>query len=75
MRNHANWTIVESSPTKLVLKDIGHNVGMSMTNDIEYVVEEVADMLHNRRLFYYDSCGDLSEIYVSDGQFSGWGPI
>jgi hypothetical protein len=36
------------------------------------VVEDLASMLNGRRLFYYDSEGELTELLVKDGKFAGF---
>jgi len=59
----------------LVIRDTGHLVTVSLTNDAENVV---ADLVANellapgRRLFYYDSEGQLDEIVVENGKFKGF---
>jgi hypothetical protein len=69
----ANYAIVENIPGKpLVIRDLGPwDQYMTITNAAEFVVEELfeAGLLDNRRLFYYDSEGDLDELVIKDGRF------
>lgn len=62
----------------LVIKDMGPwNNHLTITNDAEGVVQRLVQQGHlpaGRRLFYYDSEGELSEILVRDGFFVGFAP-
>lgn len=64
--------IVESeSPQSIILRDIGQKC-RSLTNDIENVVSWLYEnnKLDGRRLFYYDSVGELTEaIHDNRGNF------
>lgn len=68
MDNYSRFTIVheESNKEKLVIRDIGpHDTYKTVTNGAEEVVARLYNfnMLNpNRRLFYYDSEGELAEI-------------
>lgn len=58
----------------LVIRDVGVEC-MSVTNDAEAVVEDLAAkglLPPGRRLFYYDSDGQLDELLVKDGRFAGF---
>lgn len=77
MSNHANYAIilVESNDEQLVIRDIGpHHLFRTITNDAEHVVMNLASQLDGRRLFYYDSDGQLGEICHEDGRFAGFAP-
>lgn len=73
---HAKFEIVENLPDRLVIRDL--NGGMSITNDAEWVVEQLVDESFpgpkNRRLFYYDSVGDLDELVIVMGKFYAFEP-
>jgi hypothetical protein len=69
----SSYQIVQDTPDVLVIEDIGHDV-MSVTNDAEAVVEELAFCLHGRRLEYYDSQGQRGQLLVVDGKFAGFAP-
>jgi len=63
MGKPANYRVVEDTPKKLVLEDIGPwDEHFTITNDAENVVNELRGRLNGRRLFYYDSEGELTEI-------------
>lgn len=72
----ANYEIVEDLTDRLVIRDLGPwDRFMSVTNDAENVVKELAGRLNGRRLFYYDSEGFLGELLVrGDGRFDGFHP-
>lgn len=65
--NGANYEIVERDAEKVVLRDLGPwSQHPTITNDAEQVVEETHQVTGNRRLLYYDSDGELTEL-VHDG--------
>lgn len=71
----ALYEVVESTPEKVVIRDIGHDRGRpSVTNDAEAVVAELGPKLGSRRLFYFDSQGDLDELLHVGGVFAGFAP-
>ena len=58
----------------LVIRDQG--IGMTVTNDAEAVVEYLAGgtaLTPGRKLYYYDTEGELAELKVEDGKFAGFG--
>ena len=70
----ANYVITSQDAEKIVLTDIGPwNVHPSVTNAAEDVVAEMLPALNGRRLFYYDSEGELAELKIKDGEFAGFG--
>ncbi len=75
MRRSSDFEVVhdESNDKSLVIRDLDRG-GMSVTNDAENVVECLAGELRGRRLFYYDSNGQLDELVVADGKFVGFAP-
>lgn len=77
MSRSANFSIIEDTPQRIVLKDIGPwDRHLTITNDAEEVVRRVANRLKGRRLFYYDSEGEMDELLVDQdfGQFVGFAP-
>lgn len=71
-----NFEIVfkESGPDRLVLRDLGPwDKYRTVTNGIELVLQELkfaAVLPPGRRLFYYDSDGDFTEVLLDeDGKF------
>jgi len=66
MGRPANYSVVEDTPEKLVLRDLGPwDRHFTITNDAENVVNELRGRLHGRKLFYYDSENELTEIDVN----------
>lgn len=70
----AQFTVEYDGPEGMVLRDVGHDHGKSITNDADNVVARVADRLNGRRLFYFDSMGRLDELVVRDGKFARFMP-
>ena len=74
MSRNANFEIVSQADDRLVLCDLGPwSSHLTITNDAEHVVEAMGPTLRGRRLFYYDSEGELTELLVKDGKFAGFG--
>jgi hypothetical protein len=73
--NHANFSIVGEGTDRLLIRDEGPwDKHPSITNDAEWVVEELACRLFGRRLFYIDSDSQTDELVVKDGRFAGFRP-
>jgi hypothetical protein len=75
--SHANYSIVLQATHYLILQDMGPwSQHPTITNDAEWVVEQVAAQLDGRMLLYFDSEGWLDQIQVKEGKFvgfaSGW---
>ena len=75
----ANYEVVSEKPAEpLVIRDVGPwDQFLSVTNAAEDVVAELArrgKLWAGRRLFYYDSEGELDELAHSDGVFTGFKP-
>lgn len=71
----AKYRIEEQTDEQLIIRDIGN--GLTVTNDAEAVVRDLHrnGMLGDRKLFYYDSEGELDElIHDSNGMFQGFAP-
>jgi hypothetical protein len=69
----ANYEIVGSTDDRLTIKDLGPwNRYATITNAAETVVEDLLPILANRRLFYYDSENELTEILVVNNKFAGF---
>lgn len=65
--NRAAYEVVERDAGKVVLRDIGPwSQHPTVTNDAEQVVEDVLAWAGGRRILYYDSEGELTEL-VHDG--------
>lgn len=72
----ANYRIVESLPDCMVIRDVGPwDQHPTVTNDAEQVVSSLAFQLADRRLYYFDSEGELGELKVKGGKFVGFAPF
>jgi hypothetical protein len=68
-----NYEIAADAADALILRDLGPwDRFPTITNAAEEVVEAVATQLHGRKLQYYDSEGELTELAVKDGRFAGF---
>lgn len=77
MAFHANWDVVEDTPSHITIEDVGPwSICKTITNDVEYVVGKLAPDLNGRRLLYIDSDGRNDEIVVTpEGNFGGFKPF
>lgn len=74
--NPANFEILFQDKSKVMLVDLGPwDQYPTITNAAEGVVETMAPMLNGRKLLYYDSDGELTELVVKDGRFAAFGII
>lgn len=79
---HARYAIDEFMLSQrddlLLIVDIGPwENHPTITNDAEYVVKELVlagRLTKDRRLFYRDSHGQVDEVLVANGVFSGFAP-
>lgn len=75
---HACFTLVKNEADRVVIRDEGPwEQYPTVTNDAEHVVELLVRngvLTEGKRLFYYDSEGELDELRVRDGKFAGFGP-
>lgn len=70
----ANYEIIESSPTHVLIKDVGPwDRFKTVTNAAEEVVAELLPVLDGRRLEYIDSDGQRAVLLIIDGKFAGFG--
>ena len=71
----ANYKVIESTDERIVLLDIGPwDRYMTITNAAESVVADLGD-IGSRRVFYYDSDSELTELLVKNGRFAGFAPV
>lgn len=69
----AQFKILEATDTSVLIRDIGPwDQCFTVTNDAEGVVDRLRPILGRRRLFYFDSEGDLGELKVENGKFAGF---
>ena len=76
MGKSSNCEVIASSPKCVIIRDVGPwSEYMTVTNDAERVVELLVGGLGGRRLFYLDSEGELGELKIDNGRFSGFGAV
>ena len=69
----ANYEVVRANLAEVVIRDLGPwDQFQTVTNAAEETVQELAGRLDGRRLFYYDSNGQLDELKVKNGEFAGF---
>lgn len=72
----ANYIVGVDCPEYLLIVDKGPwDKFSTITNAVEFVVEELAERLGNRRLEYIDSLGMRDEILVRNGKFLAFKPL
>lgn len=73
MMQMPNYECVHCDNDVLLLRDLGPwDMFPTITNAAERLVEYLIPTLGTRRLLYYDSHGELTEIVVADGGFAGF---
>lgn len=73
----ARYRVVESTRKSVLIRDLGPwDRHFTVTNDAENVVKGLveAGMLEGRRLYWFDSAGELGELKVENGRFAGFAP-
>jgi len=71
--NGAKYEVVSRDAEKVVLRDVGPwSQHPTVTNDAEQVVEDVALWAGARRILYYDSDGELTELRHDGARFTGF---
>jgi hypothetical protein len=67
------YRILEVGPTHVLIRDVGPwHLFPTITSDAENVVQRLAKELEGRRLFYFDSEGELGELLIVDEKFAGF---
>ena len=68
----------ESTPERLVIRDLDLPSCRTITNDAEAVIEYlhfIGELPEGRRCFYYDTCNNLDELlHDGKGKFLGFFP-
>jgi hypothetical protein len=71
-----NYRVNRVTKEYIVLEDLGPwNRYMTITNAAEDVVAEMLARLNGRRLYYYDSEGELTQLLITNGKFTGFAPV
>lgn len=65
----ASYRVIQSSPT-IMIEDL--DGPLSVTNDAEAVVEKLLERYGDKRIFYYDTQGELSELTHDGERFTGF---
>jgi hypothetical protein len=72
---HSQTELLKHERGKYIfIRDIGHNSGRSVTNDAEYVIEQLYldfGITDETRIFYEDSEGSIDEIVHNGISFCG----
>lgn len=64
----AQFKIIDATDQSVLIRDIGPwDQCFTVTNDVDNVVDRLLPILGGRRLFYFDSEGELGEIVVENG--------
>lgn len=75
MAGHAAYNVARHNELMVYLHDAGdHSKVPTVTNDAEWVVEQVAKDWGKRRIFYRDTEGGIDELEHVDGKFKGFKP-
>lgn len=72
MTIRAKYEISSFEDDTVYIVDIGGPTDMSVTNDAENVVKEVARLFPNYHIVYMDSFGSIDELMHEDGKFTGF---
>ena len=73
--NRARYELVREDREGVLIRDLGPwSKHPTVTNAAEQVVAELLPTLRGRRLYYFDSNGELDELVVRDGRFAGFAP-
>lgn len=73
MKRIPSYLIEVETDDHIILRDIGPwEDHPTITNGAELVVQEMLPQLRGRKLYYYDSEGELDELVVADGKFTGF---
>ena len=74
MQAHAVYDILNETDTFILIKDIGHKTGKTVTNDAEYVIKNLPELcgIKGRRVFYIDSMGQTDEMIHNGVSFTSF---
>ena len=61
MVRHAEWEVVNKKPGIILIRDLGNNGCLSITNDAEYVYDTIT-RFSRIRVIYQDTQGEWAEI-------------
>ena len=77
MTKPARYSVQNVTSVCVILKDDFDPADptLSVTNDAERVVEEVYKSYPGKRIFYYDTEGDIAELVHDKGKFTRFVPF
>lgn len=67
-KRRSQYSVVNFSTERITIRD--ENGDVSVTNDAELVVMELLALYGNRRIFYFDSLGNLDELCHDGTKFT-----
>ncbi len=71
--NRARYELVREDADGVLIRDLGPwDQHPTVTNAAEQVVAELLPKLRGRRLYYFDSEGQLDELVIRDGRLAGF---
>jgi len=71
----ANYRVTNETDKFITLVDLGpHDEYKTITNAAEWVVAQMVDRLKGRKLYYFDTQGNIDQILIHDGKFAGFVP-
>lgn len=73
-RMRASYTVLEDSPTLVLIRDDDLGDRPSITNDAEAVVSDVFRRYGDKRIDYIDSMGGRDQLVHTNGVFTGFAP-
>lgn len=74
-KRHARFYVECDTCESITIRDMGPwDEYPTITNDPEWVVSQLASVVGDRRLFYYDSMGELDELVIRNGHFARFAP-
>lgn len=69
------YLIEHEDSSQIIIRDLGPwDKHMTVTNDVETVVSELAPTIGKKRIFYHDSIGGYDEILHHEGRFVRFAP-
>jgi len=74
MKNHAEYEIVSVSSQQIRIKDMDRGK-ISVTNDAEWVVQQLLTSFGPREIVYQDSDGEWGKLLHDGVTFTGYGHL
>jgi hypothetical protein len=73
---HVVFDVIKETPDFIFIKDTGHKNHITVTNDAQFVLAQLAKEydIDRRQVFYMDSLGQIDEIKHHGDHFIGFKP-